>query len=296
MPCENSARKRSKTMAFRCTPEEHKLICEMAAWSGMLRQDYIIARLTDTEVEVRPSVSMQKALKDSMVELAKEVKLAASYGELSYSLPFTKVVKKGGDIAPGKQEFGLEVFDVGVGQIEDYSDVTITATVATNGEGEYESALTIQGPKKQVDNITCEGFCVREKSTGIANWTYSDAVYQIFCNDGATDNQGTAQPSFEVFPVELVATDSGEFYEKTQDTPVDVMTSENVYTEKAAPAEDTKPTEGSDPNANNKSDAGDKPAAATPRTGDGNAPIIAIVALVIVASALFASALRMKKY
>lgn len=86
MPCENSARKRSKTMAFRCTPEEHKLICEMAAWSGMLRQDYIIAKLTDTEVEVRPSVSMQKALKDSMVELAKEVRLAASYGELSESL------------------------------------------------------------------------------------------------------------------------------------------------------------------------------------------------------------------
>ena len=85
MPCENSARKRNKTMAFRCTPEEHKLICEMAAWSGMLRQDYIIAKLTDTEVEVRPSVSMQKALKDSMVELAKEVKLAASYGELSDS-------------------------------------------------------------------------------------------------------------------------------------------------------------------------------------------------------------------
>ena len=86
MPCENSDRKSSKTMAFRCTPEEHKLICEMAAWSGMLRQDYIIAKLTDTEVEVRPSVSMQKALKDSMVELAKEVKLAASYGELSDSL------------------------------------------------------------------------------------------------------------------------------------------------------------------------------------------------------------------
>lgn len=86
MPCENSARKRSKTMAFRCTPEEHKLICEMAAWSGMSRQDYIIAKLTDTQVEVRPSVSVQKALKDSMAELAKEVRLAASYGELSESL------------------------------------------------------------------------------------------------------------------------------------------------------------------------------------------------------------------
>lgn len=86
MPCENSARKRSKTMAFRCTPEEHKLICEMAAWSGMLRQDYIIAKLTDTQVEVKSSVSVQKALKDSMAELAREVRLAASYGELSESL------------------------------------------------------------------------------------------------------------------------------------------------------------------------------------------------------------------
>lgn len=86
MPCENSARKRSKTMAFRCTPEEHKLICEMAAWSGMSRQDYIIAKLTDAQVEVRPSVSVQKALKDSMSELSKEVHLAAFYGELSESL------------------------------------------------------------------------------------------------------------------------------------------------------------------------------------------------------------------
>ena len=86
IPCENSARKRSKTMALRCTPEEHKLICEMAAWSGMSRQDYIIAKLTDTQVEVRPSVSVQKALKGSITALAKEVRLAASYGELSESL------------------------------------------------------------------------------------------------------------------------------------------------------------------------------------------------------------------
>lgn len=86
MPCENSARKRGKTMAFRCTPEEHKLICEMAAWSGMSRQDYIIAKLTDTQVEVRTSVSVQKALRDSMAELTKGVHLAVSYGELSESL------------------------------------------------------------------------------------------------------------------------------------------------------------------------------------------------------------------
>ena len=230
------------------------------------------------------------------LHLYKNIHFITGEKTVTYSLPFTKVVKKGGDFAPGKQEFELEVFDVGVGQIEDYSDVTITATVATNGEGEYESALTIQGPKKQVDNITCEGFCVREKNTGIANWTYSDAVYQIFCNDGATDNQGTAQPSFEVFPVELVATDSGEFYEKTQDTPVDVMTFENVYTEKTAPAEDTKPTEGSGPNASDKPTANDKPtAAATPHTSDASTPFVAIAALLIAATALLASTLATKK-
>ena len=65
MPRENSARKRSETMAFLCTPEEHKLICEMAAWGGMNRRDYIIAKLTDAQVEARPSVSVQKALRGS---------------------------------------------------------------------------------------------------------------------------------------------------------------------------------------------------------------------------------------
>ena len=229
------------------------------------------------------------------LHLYKNIHFITGEKTVTYSLPFTKAVKKGGDIAPGKQEFELEIFDVGVGQIEDYSDVTITATVATNGEGSYEGSLTIQGPKKQVDNITCEGFCVREKNTGIANWTYSDAVYQIFRNNGATDNQGTAQPSFEVFPVELVATDNGEFYEKTQDTPVDVMTFENVYTEKTAPGEDAKPTEGSDPNASNKSAADNKTAAATPHTGDANMLIVAIAALLIAASALLASTLATKK-
>lgn len=146
-----------------------------------------------------------------------------------------------------------------------------------------------------MDDITCEGFYVHEKNTGIANWTYSDAAYQIFCNDGATDNQGTAQPSFDIFPVELVATDNGEFFEKTQDTPVDVMTFENVYTEKTTPTEDAKPAEGSDPNASNKPAADDKPAAATPHTGDANMLIVAIAALLIAASALLASTLATKK-
>ena len=192
------------------------------------------------------------------LHLYKNIHFITSEKSVTYSFPFTKVVKKGGDIAPGKQEFELEIFNVGVGQIEDYADVTVTATVATNGAGEYKGVLTIKGPKSQVRDITCEGFCVREKNTGVANWTYSDAVYQIFCHEYAiaTVAQSATQSSYEIFPVRLVETDNGAFYEKTQDTPVASMTFENVYTEKAAPAEGDKP------------DTGKKPAATTkPATG-----------------------------
>lgn len=223
------------------------------------------------------------------LHLYKNIHFTTGEKSVSYSFPFTKVVKKGGDIAPGKQEFELEIFNVGVGQIEDYTDVIVTATVATNGAGEYEGLLTIKGPKSQVRDITCEGFCVREKNTGVANWTYSDAVYQIFCHEYtiATDAQSATQLSYEMFPVKLVETDNGAFYEKTQDTPVTSMTFENVYTEKAAPAEGDKP------DTDKKSAATTKPAGKKkttagkiPSTGDSNASTMECAALLAIAGVL----------
>lgn len=80
MPCENSARKRSKTMALRCTPEEYELIAKMAAWSGMSRQDYIMARLTGTEITVRPSSRTRRALRDSMKALAERLLAVCNQG------------------------------------------------------------------------------------------------------------------------------------------------------------------------------------------------------------------------
>lgn len=68
MPCPNSARKRSKTMAFRLTPGEHAILCERIALSGLDRQEYIYRKLMDMEVVVQPSVRVHKALKDSMAQ------------------------------------------------------------------------------------------------------------------------------------------------------------------------------------------------------------------------------------
>lgn len=223
------------------------------------------------------------------LHLYKNIHFVTSEKSATYSFPFTKVVKKGGDIAPKPQEFELEIFNVGVGQIEDYTDVTVTANVTTNGAGEYEGLLTIQGPKSQVRDITCEGFCVREKNTGVANWTYSDAVYQIFCHEYeiATDGQSATQFSYDIFPVKLVETDNGAFYEKTQDTPVASMTFENVYTEKAAPAANDKPATDNKPAASTKPAANNKPAAGSiPQTSDSNALAIEFAVLLMAAGAL----------
>lgn len=223
------------------------------------------------------------------LNLYKNIHFVTGEKSATYSFPFTKVVKKGGDIAPKPQEFELEIFNVGVGQIEDYTDVTVTANVTTNGAGEYEGLLTIQGPKSQIRDITCEGFCVREKNAGVANWTYSDAVYQIFCYEYeiATDGQSATQFSYDIFPVKLVETDNGAFYEKTQDTPVASMTFENVYTEKAAPAANDKPATDNKPAASTKPTANNKPAAGNiPQTGDSSALAIGFAVLLMAAGAL----------
>lgn len=223
------------------------------------------------------------------LNLYKNIHFVTGEKSATYSFPFTKVVKKGGDIAPKPQEFELEIFNVGVGQIEDYTDVTVTANVTTNGAGEYEGLLTIQGPKSQIRDITCEGFCVREKNTGVANWTYSDAVYQIFCYEYeiATDGQSATQSSYDIFPVKLVETDNGAFYEKTQDTPVASMTFENVYTEKAAPAANDKPATDNKPAASTKPAANNKPTAGNiPQTGDSSALAIEFAVLLMATGAL----------
>lgn len=231
------------------------------------------------------------------LHLYKNIHFTTGEKSVSYSFPFTKVVKKGGDIAPGKQEFELEIFNVGVGQIEDYTDVTVTATVATNGAGEYEGLLTIKGPKSQVRDIACEGFCVREKNTGVANWTYSDVVYQIFCHEYTItdDARSATQSSYEIFPAKLVETDNGAFYEKTQDTPVTSMTFENVYTENTAPAEGDKPDSDKKP-ADTTKPAGKKKTTAgkIPSTGDSNTSTMECAALLTVAGVLLVG-LSMKR-
>lgn len=102
-----------------------------------------------------------------------------TYNGTRYELPFTKTVKLGGSAAPGQENFELEIFDVGVGSMEEHAKELYTAAVTTNGAGDYDGRLVISGPADSVEALVCEGFYVREKNAGAANWTYDDAVWHI---------------------------------------------------------------------------------------------------------------------
>ena len=49
-------RRRSKTIAFRVSPEEDEVINALVAASGMTKQDYITSRLECRDINVNPNV------------------------------------------------------------------------------------------------------------------------------------------------------------------------------------------------------------------------------------------------
>ena len=251
----------------------------------------------NTEIDLIKHDGTDKA-KDYL-NLYKNIHFIVSEQSSTQSFPFSKIVKKGGDVAPGKQAFELEIFcvakETGVTSsvASRYADVVVTAVVETNGEGAYAGNLVLEGPKSQVKSLTSEGFYVREKNTGAANWTYSDAVYRIACYDiEILSTQSVVRTVCEILPVQLVTTDNGSFYQPTQDVSVDTMTFENEYTEKAAPGgEEEKPTpggnelpdEGDKPDDTGSTDNPDTPSDDIPRTGDASLLVVGVVSVLAVA-------------
>ena len=146
------------------------------------------------------------------------------YNGTSYKLPFTKTVKLGGNTAPGRETFELEIFNVGNGSMEEHAKDLYTAAVTTNGAGVYESALVISGPSDQVRELVCEGFYVREKNAGTANWIYDDAVWHIQPNDSQT-------PGLTIHATQRMESDNGDGVDyKVSEIPAEKMTFTNTYT------------------------------------------------------------------
>lgn len=171
-----------------------------------------------------------------------------TYNGTSYKLPFTKTVKLGGNSAPGQENFKLEIFKVGNSNLTNYGNL-YTAAVTTNGAGDYDGRLVISGPADQVEALVCEGFYVREKNAGGANWTYDDAVWFVTreeVSSGPGDGiiidgplppsnvpspDGGSDPGYTlvIYPTTAESGDNGIYYTPKGDS-VEKMTFTNTYT------------------------------------------------------------------
>ena len=67
-------RMRSKTVAFRMSPEEADLLQRYADMSGMTKQDYLISRVLQREVTVIPNKRMQLYMEENMLHVVKELR------------------------------------------------------------------------------------------------------------------------------------------------------------------------------------------------------------------------------
>lgn len=65
---------RNKTVAFRVSEEEAKLIDKCVALSGLSKQDYIVRRLQCRDVVVQGNPRVHKALRNQMAEIYEELK------------------------------------------------------------------------------------------------------------------------------------------------------------------------------------------------------------------------------
>ena len=80
---------RNKTVAFRVSEEEAKLIDTQVALSGLTKQDYIIRRLQCRDVVVQGNPRVYKALRNQMADIYEELKRLESASEANDELLYT---------------------------------------------------------------------------------------------------------------------------------------------------------------------------------------------------------------
>ena len=93
---------RSKTVAFRVSPEEWEQIEHYVQLSGLTKQDYITRRLTNKEVVVQGNPRVYKALRNNLADVLMELKRIETGGEVNDEL--LDLIKMIVDIFDGLKE------------------------------------------------------------------------------------------------------------------------------------------------------------------------------------------------
>ncbi len=71
---DRKGRWRNKTVAFRMSPEEDKLLDKAVKLSGLTKQDYIICCLQKKDVVVQGNPRVYKALRNQLAEVLEELR------------------------------------------------------------------------------------------------------------------------------------------------------------------------------------------------------------------------------
>ena len=79
---DNHNRWRSKTIAFRVSPEENEQIEIAVRLSGLTKQDYITRRLLDRAVVVQGNPRVYKALRDQLAAVLGELRRIEAGGDV----------------------------------------------------------------------------------------------------------------------------------------------------------------------------------------------------------------------
>ena len=80
---DRQGRWRSKTVAFRVSPEENSQIEMKVRLSGLTKQDYIVSRLAEREIRVVGNPRVYKALKNQMADFYEELQRLTSAQEVT---------------------------------------------------------------------------------------------------------------------------------------------------------------------------------------------------------------------
>lgn len=106
---DDAGRWRSKTVAFRVSPEEADLINAQVAMSGLTKQDYITKRLLARNVVVVSSSRVQRALQREAVRIYRELRRIRDAGDIDPELQarfdiFTRTFEALGMEGPGRSD------------------------------------------------------------------------------------------------------------------------------------------------------------------------------------------------
>ena len=149
------------------------------------------------------SVSLADAFSatTSFVMPDKDVKIAAVFEtspeseEITLTIPYKTTVVQAGNVKPGKTTFNLEFINgdgtpMNIGEEGSFKNVKVTASVATNGAGDYPAKMTITGTFELLNDLLEEGALVRQIDDGKKGWIYDDAVWALFMKKNTGNEDG----------------------------------------------------------------------------------------------------------